>query len=122
MSAINVNLTRFTPGGVQQHPLIAVIPADTNGFPSFGGGTIASGQVSVNGSEVSLRTANLGRRSLTGTVTGNSVWIGPVGVTSGTGLLVNAGGSFNFNSAAASVFKVISSAAATISWLEEIAD
>jgi hypothetical protein len=121
MSNLNSNLTRFQ-NGVQQHPLLVVTTFDHNGYPIHGGGTIATGQVTVNGVEVTIRALNNARRSVTGYVTGNSVWFGPTGVTTGNGFLIPAGGTFSFNAAAAALLNAISSAAATVYWFEEIAE
>lgn len=120
MANLNADLTRFT-NGAQQHPLVIFSAFTHSGYPVFGGGTIATGQVAVNGVEVTIRALNNARRSITGYVSGNSVWFGPSGVTTGNGFLINAGGSFTFDGSAAAQLNAISSAAATVYFIEELA-
>ena len=120
MALLHADLTRFN-GGIQQHPLTTNVGVDVNGYPLKGGGSIATGQLAVNGVEVTIRPLDNSRRSIVGYVTGNSVWFGPTGVTSGNGFLVVAGGSFAFDGAAASLLRAISSAAATVYFFEELA-
>jgi len=120
MANLNADLTRFQ-NGIQQHPLQVVTLFDVNGYPIQGGGTIATGQVTVNGSEVTIRALNKGRRSVVGYVSGNTVWLGPAGVTTGNGFAIPAGGSFAFNGSSAALLNATSSAAATVYFFEELA-
>ena len=120
MGNLHVNLTRFT-GGIQQTSLDEGTNITLDGYPVNGGGSYGSGQVTVNGVEVTVRSADPSRRSVSCHVVGNTVWFGPPGVTQANGFIVPAGGAFTFDQASSAVLSATSAAVATVYFIEELA-